>query len=158
MRETINPNRRSSIKHTTPEVFWQRMKKPVDCWLYDGARDVNGYGYLKNPLGDSPKFTTAHRLAWILTNGPIPEGMQIRHKCDIRNCCNPAHLELGTHADNMTDKMQRRRCSSKLNEAQVREIRELVKTKGNKEVAELYGVTPCTIWCIKARRKWKHVQ
>lgn len=59
------------------------------------------------------KNWTAHRLAYTEAYGPIPEGMEVRHKCDVRNCVNPDHLELGTHQDNMDDMRKRGRYSTK---------------------------------------------
>jgi hypothetical protein len=79
----IKPNRRlGRLTVLTPEQFFGRILKPSGCWLYDGAKEINGYGYLSNPFGDSPKFITAHRAAWIYTHGPIPEGMIVCHTCD----------------------------------------------------------------------------
>jgi hypothetical protein len=64
------------------------------CHVWTGGRASKGYGQLR--IG-------VHRLAWELANGPIPEGMQVLHRCDNPRCCNPDHLMLGTQAENMAD-------------------------------------------------------
>lgn len=76
----------------TPEKFWERVKKasPGDCWEWTGARTSGGYGNLRRPHGT---FDYSHRVAYELTIGPIPEGLQIDHLCRNRICCNPRHLE-----------------------------------------------------------------
>lgn len=87
--------------------FWSRVatRSPDACWLWTGGSEKGGYGRLK--LG---RVTVrAHRVAWALANGRDPAEFMVRHRCDNPPCCNPAHLELGTHADNMRDKTQRGR-------------------------------------------------
>ena len=81
--------------------FWPKMDKCAEdaCWEWSAAKDNWGYGLF---YGDS--FTRAHRMAWVLTNGPIPEGLCVLHACDNPPCCNPAHLWLGTHLDNARDR------------------------------------------------------
>lgn len=162
----FKPNRRKGIPTVTPEDFWKRIVKPEGCWLYDGAKEVNGYGYLSNPLGNKPKFITAHKLAWILTNGPVPEGKSVLHSCDVRACVNPAHLRLGTHQENMDDMLGRHRRVTKLTADQVREIRQRLSTYPTdrrlpngllKNMGAEYGVTDKTIWEIRTNPdKWRH--
>ena len=66
---------------------------------------MKGYG----SFSVDGKSCPAHRVAFELTHGPIPEGQVVRHKCDVPGCCNPAHLELGTSADNNRDRDERGR-------------------------------------------------
>ena len=75
------------------------------CWEWSLQRDRVGYGRLKVQLGSRAafRFTSAHRYAYEVYVGPIPQGMNILHKCDNRACCNPEHLFVGTQGDNMRD-------------------------------------------------------
>lgn len=82
------------------KAFWKYVQKrdTRDCWLWTGCL-VGGYGFF---LYDTQN--RAHRVAWILANGAIPDGLCVCHKCDVPHCVNPAHLFLGTHRDNMLDR------------------------------------------------------
>jgi hypothetical protein len=75
------------------------------CWLWDGSKYPNGYGWLK-VFG---KVMSVHRFSYELHKGPIPEGLCILHSCDVRHCVNPDHLRTGTHQENMTEAAERGR-------------------------------------------------
>lgn len=75
------------------------------CWLWDGSKYPNGYGWIK--VFGRP--VSAHRFSYELHNGPIPEGMEILHSCDTKNCVNPDHLRAGTHEENMAEAASRSR-------------------------------------------------
>lgn len=78
------------------------------CWIWKGFCDSRyGYGYIRNE--GSTKRLYAHRVSYELYNGPIPEGLCICHKCDIRECVNPNHLFLGTITDNNRDMCKKKR-------------------------------------------------
>lgn len=94
------------------ERFWARVDRrgADECWPWTGAR-VDGrkpyakrYGVLRRGATDGCRRVTAHRLAYELLVGPIPAGLHVLHTCDNPPCCNPAHLWIGTHADNMADR------------------------------------------------------
>ena len=105
-----------------------------------------------------------HRLAWIATHGPIPEGMEVCHKCDVPACINPAHLFLGSHDENMADMVAKGRSNAprgaesgnaKLTESAVLAIR--ADRRAQKLIAEDYGVSKSLIWAIKSRQAWRHL-
>ena len=82
------------------------MVEPTSgCRLWWGGTVRKGYGR----LGVANRHWLAHRAAWFVANGPIPEGMLICHRCDVRACISPDHLFLGTHADNTADMMAKGR-------------------------------------------------
>ena len=79
--------------------FWSKVDKRGACWNWTASRMVSGYGVLKF----RGRTCGAHRVAYELTHGPIPDGMVVMHSCDNPSCVNPAHLSLGTICDNMRD-------------------------------------------------------
>lgn len=132
------------------------------CWLWTGG--TNGvYGQLYY----EGHYIGAHRASWLLHRGAIPRGGVVCHECDVPLCVNPAHLFVGTHADNVADKMRKGRNRTgdhrgaqnpraKLSDEQVREIRRASGTLT--EIGLKYGVSFATIWGIKRGKKWRHVQ
>ena len=146
----------------TPNKFWSRIniKNNNECWEWTGCILNDGYGQIRM---DWKKYRT-HRLAWELTHGIISDELQVLHKCDNRKCCNPNHLFLGTHQDNMNDMTRKERQAkgiknfkSKLNEKQVKEIRNLYLSGkySQRQLGKMYNVKHCTIGRIINKINWK---
>lgn len=128
----------------------QRLKSSSEprgeCVVWVEGRNTKGYGVLS---WDGRK-TTAHRLAWASANGPIPATMHVLHRCDNPPCVNPAHLFLGTNADNVADKVRKGRQSRDgrrraLTPGEVREVADLAACMGYAEIGRLYGVGASTV-------------
>lgn len=77
--------------------FWARVDKSGDCWLWTGGKSGDGYGSLQRER----KRLMAHRVAYELLVGPIPEGLVIDHLCRNTSCVNPSHLEPVTMEENV---------------------------------------------------------
>lgn len=139
---------------------------PDECWPFMGHWNEKGYGRIRF----RDKIRYAHRLAWELTNGPIPDGMNVLHRCDYPACCNPAHLFLGTLLDNVADMIAKGRQSrgeakslrqpkgeahrrSKLTQVQVEEIK-VSKDLGT-DLAKRFGVGTSQISRIRRGESWR---
>lgn len=133
-----------------------------ECWPWAGAIDTRGYGHLRW----SGATTRAHRLAYRLSHGEIPNGeghhgTVILHTCDNRRCCNPAHLIAGTQAANIADMVAKGRASEKAGEqngravltpAQVSAIRN--DPRGTRTICKDYPVSRSAVQRIKTGRAW----
>ena len=146
--------------------FWAKVDKttsPDGCWLWMGGKDkpwndkmTSGYGRFSAHL----KQVGAHRVSWELTNGPIPEGLEVLHHCDNPPCVRPAHLFLGTQSDNLFDAVKKgRACQAvgeerphKLTLIQVREI--LSSSLIQQDIANKFGVARQTISDIRLGKRW----
>lgn len=90
--------------------FWRNVARGANevCWPWTGfAR--RGYGWFYDRLGTKKVYRRAHRVAWELVHGDVPAGGVVCHRCDNPLCCNPMHLFVGSHADNVADKMSKGR-------------------------------------------------
>ncbi len=100
--------RKQHKRRPLEERFWEKVDASGECWLWLGCTTPLGYGRItRGAAVDGSEY--AHRVAWSLANGLIPEKKQVLHRCDTRSCCNPEHLYLGTPADNMRDRDMRGR-------------------------------------------------
>ncbi len=81
-----------------PDRFWSKVNKTESCWLWTASINPEGYG--KFWVAGKGRLR-AHRVAYELVVGPIPEGLQIDHLCRVRHCVNPSHLEPVTHRENL---------------------------------------------------------
>lgn len=155
------------------ERFWAKVDRsggPDACWPWLGSRSPSGYGQA-SLVG---KGTSAHRVAWELARGPLPKwsghkaGLCVLHRCDMRDCVNPAHLFLGTAADNSADKVAkgRQRGVTKVVARQLPRPGKLVKLceftaalvasseLPRKEIASLFGISPGLVSHVRSGRRW----
>lgn len=129
------------------------------CWIWIGYLSSRGYGFVYH----TPKpELLAHRASWHVHNGPVPDGMRVCHRCDIRCCVNPDHLFLGTDADNMRDRDIKDRVAHGVRSAQHRlkpaDVY-LIRASADRssDLARQFGVTPQAIGAVRSRRSWRRL-
>jgi hypothetical protein len=161
--------------YTSKEIerFWSKIDKErsqifyngTRCWEWTGAPTHNGYG--RFPLRSGT--IRAHRVAYELDYGDIPDGLFVLHHCDNRLCCHPLHLFLGTQQNNMDDMAEKGRSTAgekhanhKLTDSQVAEIRRSYGFWGkggetSTALAKEFGVNQTQISSIVGGKTWKHL-
>lgn len=177
-------SKRPSLTARANAAFWDRtIPEPnMGCWLWLGAFwELGGYGQVRR----DGRVRAAHRLAYELAVGPIPDGLLVCHRCDVRACVNPGHLFLGTYQDNMDDMARKGRKvvlrgdrngmrkhperahrfwgesgpNAKLKEAEVREIRRRLRAGERQPVlAADFGVSRSNISRINTGDLWPGVE
>lgn len=151
--------------------FLRWVNKTDGCWLWTGTLNTDGYGVFHCPE------KTAHRFSYRFHNNTqIPDGLMVLHSCDVRHCCNPDHLRVGTAKDNMMDCINRGRykqptstwkkgdqagennTTAILDWEKVRQIRQRhsngLKYGELKKMAEEYGIAYITMQKIVANKLW----
>lgn len=153
-------------RHTLAEKLAARtIKQPSGCWDVQGHALHSGHVHLSegSPAKGDYKHVRAHVFAWEQANGrPVPSGMVVMHTCDNPRCVNPAHLSIGTQADNIHDSIRKGRYNcfgiQKLNADQVREIRVLIALgRLQKDIAKQFGIARNTVSGIARRKTWDHL-
>lgn len=177
---------RQYIRIPAEDRFWRHVDRagPIPehrpdlgpCWVWTACTERKGYG----KFWWNGHLTAAHRISYELTNGPIPDGLWALHHCDNRLCCNPAHLFLGTAADNTADMYAKGRAATgerhgmqmhpeaictgerhgmaRLTAVQVMDIRhQAADGVMQRALARRYGVAPATICLIVKRKTWRHI-
>jgi len=129
-----------------------REDAATGCWLWTGCVDRFGYGKVSIPGGG---FDRTHRVMYAAYVGAVPEGMCLMHACDVPRCCNPAHLSLGTKAENNADKALKDRAQRKLSAADAAAIRGAAGT--HKAIASRFGVSRTMVTHIKNGTERKYV-
>lgn len=113
--------------------FWRKVRRGRGCWIWLGGRQsADGYGKFSYR---SRFWGYSHRFAWTVSNGPIPQGAHVLHRCDNPICVRPSHLFAGTNADNVADMMAKGR-----------------QQRANGEHASKARLTGCAVRAIRARR------
>lgn len=155
------------------ERFWSKVDKrgPDECWEWTGAKSSHGYGVIWSGGGRSNgKLIKAHRVSWMLHNGPIPEfdpfdETCILHECDNPGCVNSSHLSLGTHKKNIRDAFSRNRVSLGERREDAVLTRDIVISSRNLQalgvegavLARIFGANEETIMAACRRISWAHV-
>ncbi len=156
------PKRRDNKK-----LFFDRVypEPNTGCWLYCGSYSKEGYGKLTAEYFNG--FRSTHRFSYFLHFGDFDRRLCVMHSCDNPTCVNPDHLSLGTHADNMADKLAKGRFSvkgeknpkAKLCEQDIRDIRQLSKSGlSHRKIAAKYQVGKTSITYAINGKSWGFVQ
>lgn len=135
------------------------------CWLWEGGVERAGYGCAKEAPGFGAKSMRAHRLSWTVHFGPVPAGLDVCHKCDVRCCVNPDHLFVGTRAENLADMDRKGRrplgeksVRAKLKGADIPAIRERYASgESPTAIGADFGVTHGAVRFVATRRSWAHI-
>jgi hypothetical protein len=154
--------------------FWGKVDKSGDCWLWTGGTSAKGYGTFRygSKRDGSLRNVIAPRFSWELVNGPIPPGLLVCHRCDVPACINPAHMFLGTAAENSADMVSKgRHLAGNARAAQKRQglssgkvhltLKEMAMIRDAYApgvrtglLAAQYGVTRQLIWKIGTGKHW----
>lgn len=169
------------MNQKTIDRFWSKVDKRSSCWLWTASRRHKGYGaFVWASSSGQIVQGRAHRFSWIIHNGEIPDGLCVLHKCDNPLCVNPAHLFLGSKAENNADMVAKGRHvkggsklkslgllgryergenhhAAKLNHDLVRKIRKEKAFLSYSKLSAKYGISVGPLHRIVTRKAWSHV-
>jgi hypothetical protein len=149
------------------ERYWAKVYKrdPSGCWLWIGAKHVEGYGLMVRRINGVARQIRATHIALALDGRSVPAGLCALHTCDRTACVNPAHLYVGTPADNARDRDSRGRTApmagslnprGRLTAEDVRTMREAYAAgTGPTELSRRYGVRPAYVAEVLKGRRWQ---
>jgi len=162
----------------TIKRFWRKVAKGTDCWVWTASKRHKGYGAFVWADEDGKVVQgRAHRFSWLIHNGPIPDGLCVLHHCDNVACVNPAHLFLGTRADNNRDMCDKGRhvpggthCgpgnyergeghhNARLTAEQVVELRRRFDAGEHPSALAVdFGICQTYAYKVATRRAWRHL-
>ena len=161
IRSSLNATRRprnASLGEVADSILRRCVLGSNGCLLWPGATSNKGYGVIRV----DGKVRQTHAVVMEAIEGARPEGMETRHACDIKRCCNPDHLSYGTPRENTRDKLERGargNGTAKLWPEQIREIRsKLARGESQQDLAKEYGVHSSLISMIGSGARWSWVQ
>ncbi|GAO01936.1 HNH endonuclease signature motif containing protein [Anaeromyxobacter sp. PSR-1] len=139
--------------------FWKKVRidPETGCWIWTGSLSGNGYGSLNLGRG---LYIKAHRFAYETFVGQIAEGLELAHSCDVKQCCNPAHLRATTHAENIQEAWDRNLCPRKrrkfIGSENAERIVELLRDTDQTyyEIADAFGIGYLTVVHINSGFHW----
>lgn len=129
-------------KAASEEQYYQRImarvqKDDAGCWLWQGAKS-GGYGYI-GVGGRSGAAVRVHRFVYEYHNGPVPDGLDVMHSCNMRHCVNPAHIQAATREENM-------QTSKEISEDKIRQI-VMLSAEGcsQRDIARQLSISPGSV-------------
>lgn len=99
-------HRAIEITESLMKRFWEKVQKTETCWIWTAYKNRQGYGKIGT---SASKSINAHRVSWVIHNGPITDSQFVCHACDNPSCVRPEHLFLGTRQENINDMMLKKR-------------------------------------------------
>lgn len=158
----IQIDARQSVTAARLRVMLASVRVTETCWLFEGYRPCGLHGRIEF----REQQIYVHRAAFACVHGPIPDGINICHACDVPNCIRPEHLFPGTQVQNIADmdaKGRGRRAGwrrgshhhhATLTDAEVADLRAVAAVPGAKQrdVAAAFGVSQSTVWRLLHRK------